>query len=98
MSDFDGKSSKVNQAILSAPTSVQKMKAVAQILFNISCTQDLQILFSKGNDSKKGHNSDMKKYSSTIFYEQFLYEILNPQHAVFRSFKFHRKVEKSIKI
>ena len=37
------------------------MKALALILFEISCTQDFQILFSKGNDSEKGHNSDKKK-------------------------------------
>ena len=30
------------------------------ILFEISCTQDFQILFSKGHNSEKGHNSDMK--------------------------------------
>ena len=31
------------------------MKALAQILFEISCTQDFQILFSKGHNSEKGH-------------------------------------------
>ena len=45
------------------------MKALPQILFEISCTQDFQILFSKGHNSEKGHNSDMKKkYGSTIFF------------------------------
>ena len=38
------KFSKVN---LSAPISIPNMKALAQILFEISCTQDFQILFSK---------------------------------------------------
>ena len=45
------------------------MKALPQIFFEISCTQDFQILFSKGHNSEKGHNSDMKKkYGSTIFF------------------------------
>ena len=45
---FDRKFSKVNQVIyFSAPTSVPNMKALASILFEISCTQDFQILFSK---------------------------------------------------
>ena len=60
LSKFDRKFSKVNQVIYSsAPTSY--------ILFEISCTQDFQILFSKGNNSEKKHNSDKKKYKSTIF-------------------------------
>ena len=52
---------------LSAPTSIPNMKALAQILFEIACIQDFQILFSMGHNSKKEHNSDMKKYGSTIF-------------------------------
>ena len=53
LSKFNKKFSKVNQVIYSsAPTSIPNMKALAQILFEISCTQDFQILFSKG------HNSD----------------------------------------
>ena len=69
LSKCDGKFSKVNQVIYSsAPTSIPNTKALAQILFEISCTQDFQILFSKGHNSEKGHNSDMKKkYGSTIF-------------------------------
>ena len=68
LSKFDGKFSKVNQVIYSsAPFSIPNTKALAQILFEISCTQDFQILFSKGHNSEKGHNSDMKKYGSTIF-------------------------------
>ena len=43
LSKFDGKFSKVNQVIYSsAPTSIPNMKALAQILFEISCTQDFQ--------------------------------------------------------
>ena len=69
LSKFDREFSKVDQVIYSsAPTSMPNMKALAQILFEISCTQDFQILFSKGHNSEKGHNSDMKKkYGSTIF-------------------------------
>ena len=69
LSKFDGKSSKVDQVIFfSAPIGIPHMKALAKILFEISCTQDFQILFSKGHNSEKGHNSDMKKkYGSTIF-------------------------------
>ena len=37
------------------------MKALASILFEISCTQDFQILFSKGHNSKKGHNLAIQK-------------------------------------
>ena len=44
----------------SAPTSIPNIKALAQILFEISCTQDFQNLFSKGHNSEKGHNLDMK--------------------------------------
>ena len=54
--------SKVNQVIyFSAPTSIPNMKALASILFEISCTQDFQILFSKGHNSKKGHNLAIQK-------------------------------------
>ena len=60
-SKFDRKFSKVNQVIFSsAPTSIHNMKALAQILFEISFTQDFQILLSKGHNSKKGNNSEMK--------------------------------------
>ena len=68
LSKFDGKFSKVDQVIyISAPTSILNMNALAQTLFEISCTQDFKILFSKGHNSEKGHNWDMKKYGSTIF-------------------------------
>ena len=75
MSKFDGKSSKVNQVIFfSAQTSIPNMKAVAQILFEISCTQDFQILFSKGHNSEKGQNSDMeKKIRVNYFFMRNLY-------------------------
>ena len=70
-SKFDGMSSKVNQVIFfSAPTSIPNRKALAQILFEISCTQDFQILFSKGHNSEKGHNSDMKKNTGQLFFHK----------------------------
>ena len=69
LSKFGVKFSNVYQVIFSAaPTSIPNIKAIAQILFEISCTQDFQILFSKGHNSEKGNNSDMKKkYGSSIF-------------------------------
>ena len=56
LSKFWVKFSKVDQVIYSsAPTSIPNMKALPQILFEISCTQDFQILYSKG------HNSEISK-------------------------------------
>ena len=80
LSKFDGKLSKVNQVIYSsAPTSIPNMKALAQIVFEISCTQDFQILFSKGHNSEKGHNLDMKKNTGQLFFhEESVYEISKP--------------------
>ena len=80
LSKFDGKFSKVDQVIYSSsPTSIPNMKALAQILFEISCTQDFQILFSKGNNSEKGHNSDKKKNTGQLFFhEEYTHEISNP--------------------
>ena len=63
----------VNQKLTGSALHIEKnqfipnIKALAQTLFEISCIQDFKILFSKGHNSKKGHNSDMKKYGSTIF-------------------------------
>ena len=55
------------------------MKALAQILLEISCTQDFQILFSKGHNSEKGHNSDLKKNTGQLFFhEECAYEISKP--------------------
>ena len=55
LSKFDKKFSKVNQAIYSlAPISIPNMKALAQILFEISCTQDFQReIIQKGGISQK---------------------------------------------
>ena len=75
------------------------MKALAQTLFEISCTQDFQILFCKGHNSEKGHNFDMKKNKGQLFFhEESVYENSKPYHSPFKSFKFHRKVVESIKI
>ena len=64
LSKFRVKFSKVNQVIyFSAPTRILNIKALAQILFEISCTQDFQILLSKGHNSKRGHDSDINKKS-----------------------------------
>ena len=74
LSKFDGKFSKNDQVIYSsAPTSIPNMKALAEILFEISCTQDFQILFSKGNDSEKGHNSNKKTIRFNYFVMRNLY-------------------------
>ena len=53
-----------------APTNIPKMKALAQILLEISCTQDFHTLFSKGHNSEKGHtcNSDLKKIWVNYFF------------------------------
>ena len=68
LSILDRESPKVNQVIVfSAPTSIPNMKALAQIRFEISCTQDFQNLFSKGHDFNKGHNMYMKKIQANYF-------------------------------
>ena len=64
-----GKVLKNNQVIYSsAPNSIPNMKAMAQTLFEISCTPDFQILFSKEHNSEKGHNSDLKKIRVNYFF------------------------------
>ena len=69
LSKFDKKFSKVNQVIYSlAPISIPNMKALAQILFEISCTQDFQDFFSKGDNSERGHNSEKKKIRVIFFF------------------------------
>ena len=80
LSKFDLKSSKVNQVIfVSTPNSIPNLKALAKILFGISCTQDFQILLPNGHDSKRGHNSDMKKITGKLFsHQESVNEILKP--------------------
>ena len=74
LSQFDRK---VNQVIYSsAPTYT---KALSQILFEISCTEDFRILFSKGHNSKSWHNSDMKKITGQLFsHEESVNEMSKP--------------------
>ena len=81
LSKFDKKFSKVNQVINSlVPISIPNMKALAQILFEISCTQDFQDFFSKGDNSERGHNSEKKKKNAghLFFHEESIYE--NSRH------------------
>ena len=55
LSKFDKKLPKVEQVIYSsAPTSMPNMKALAQILFEISCTQDFANFVFKGTKLRKG--------------------------------------------
>ena len=55
LSKCEVKFSKVNQVIFSSsPISKPRMKALPEILFEISSTQYFQILFSKGHNSKEG--------------------------------------------
>ena len=71
---FDREFSNVDQVIYSsALTCMPNMKALAQILFEISCTQDFQILFSKGHNSENWHNSDMKKIRVNYFFMRNTY-------------------------
>ena len=66
------------------------MKAVAQIHFEISCTQDFQILFLKEQWTHLGY----KKNTGQLFFQkESVYEISKPNHSPFKRFKFHRKVE-----
>ena len=80
LSKFGRKSSKVNQVIFfSAPISIPNMKALAKILVEKSCTQNVQILFSKKHNSKRGHNSDMKKITGQLFsHEESEMKFQNP--------------------
>ena len=69
LSKYEVTFSKVNQVIYSsAKISIPNMKAIAQILFEISCTQDFQILLSKGHNSEKGQNLGMKKNMGQLFF------------------------------
>ena len=62
MSKFDNKFSKVKQVIYSlAPISIPNMKALAQILFEISCTQDFQDFFQREIIQKGGITQKRKK-------------------------------------
>ena len=54
------------------------MKALAKLRFEISCTQDFQISLSKGHNSEKGHNSNMKNTGQLFFPEEYTYKVSNP--------------------
>ena len=70
---FDKKSSKVKQVIFfPASIGMPNIQALAQLLFEISCTQILQILFSKGHNSKRGHDLDVKKIRVNYFLKRNL--------------------------
>ena len=67
------------------------MKALAQILFEISCTQDFQDFFSNGDNSERGHNSEKKKK-----YGSFFFFMRNP-YMKFQDTSIHRlKVKKKV--
>ena len=57
-----------NQVIYSlSPISWPSFKPLAEMLFEIPCWQDFILIFSKGHNTRKGDNSDKKKYGSAIF-------------------------------
>ena len=72
--------SKVGHVVYSSvKISIPNMKAIAQILFVKSCTQDFQILFSMGHNSEKGHNLGMKKNMAQLFFhDESVNEISKP--------------------
>ena len=80
LSKYEMKFSKVNQVIFSsAKISIPNMMALAKILLEIFCTQDFQILFSKGHNSEKGHSLGMNKNMCPLFFhEEYVYEISKP--------------------
>ena len=68
LSKFDKKFSKVNQVIYSlAPISIPNMKALAQILFEISCAQNFQDFFQRGI-IQKGGITQKRKTIQVIFF------------------------------
>ena len=77
LSKFGKKFSKVNQVIYSwAPISIPNMKELAQIIFEISCTQDFQDFFQREIIQKGGITQKRKKIGSSFFHEESIYEIL----------------------
>ena len=90
------KFSKVNQVIYSSSKiSIPNMKALAKILFEISCTQDFQILFSKGHNSEKGHNLGMKKICVNYFFMGNMYmKFQNPSIHRLKVSNFTEKLKK----
>ena len=74
---FDGIYWKVKQVIYSpSPISWPSFKPPAQILFEITCWQEIILIFSKGHNSRKGDNSDKKTNTAHLFFhEESRYEI-----------------------
>ena len=69
LSKFDKKFSKVNQVIYSlAPISIPNMNALAQILLEISCTQDFQDFFQREIIQKGGITQKRKKIRVIFFF------------------------------
>ena len=77
LSKFDKKFSKVNRMIYSlAPISIPNMKALAQILFEISCTQDFQDFLQREIIQKDGITQKRKIiWVIFFFHEVSIYEI-----------------------
>ena len=100
LSKYEVKFSKVNQVIYSsAKISIANMMALAQILFEISCTQDFQILFSKGHNSEKGHNLGIIKKRVNYFFMRNMYmKFQNPTIHRLKVSNFTEKLKKIIKI
>ena len=96
LSKYEVKFSKVNQVIYpSAKISISNMKALAKILLEISCTQDFQILFSKGHNSEKGHNLGMKKICVNYFFMRNMYmKFQNPSIHSLKVSNFTEKLKK----
>ena len=82
----------------SAQISEPNMKATSQIVIEIACTQDFQILFSKGHNSEKGYNLDMTKIGVNYFFMRNLLKKSQNPSSLLKSFKFHLKVKLSLKI
>ena len=75
------------------------VKALAQIHFEISCTQYFQILLSIEHNSEKGHKSDIRKNMGHILFMRNV--LIEFQNASIHCFKFHHNVKKrkkSVKI
>ena len=54
LSKFDGKSSKVDQVIFSAPIGIPNMKALAKIFLRYLAHKVFKFCFSKGHNSTRG--------------------------------------------
>ena len=65
------KTSNVDHVIYtSSPISLPSFKHLAQILFEISCWQDVVLIFLKGHNSRKEHSSDKKNNTGQLFFQE----------------------------